>query len=415
MPQANQVTVGNIPVVLSQGNKIPDEFPVLLVNNYNTWAGNIDITDGILDHMEHNFNQAIPHDKLPIDEEHVSGKAPGWIEKVMHKVGSAGNGLYVKVKWTKYGKSMLDDELYRYVSADFWLNYVDSEFGQEHGPTLTAVALTNRPMLESLPALFSKDGKAPDKNIQPTIINFSQKGESMDLEQILSKAPADVTEEEKTFLQEHQAELTDEQRTNFGLESGADDAGDGNDAGDGSDADGAGADADGDGADNGAGSDAPTDQGTQLNKRKTETVAIPRAELEALKFSANQGAAAKLELDQNRMDRMAEGFVFSQSNQDGMFLPKSQSKLSKFLFSLSDAQRKDFSALMAEAPKGGLVKLTQESGDGGQYVTSGNKLTDLAYAKMTSSAKDGTKINFSQALEVVSRENPDLVKAEYGL
>lgn len=78
-------------------------------------------------------------------------------------------------------------------------------------------------MLQSIPALFSQHS---DKKIPFTCL-LAQEGARMNLEELRARAAADLTGEEKQFLQDRVTDLDDTVIQTLGLEAGdAGDAGD---------------------------------------------------------------------------------------------------------------------------------------------------------------------------------------------
>jgi len=384
-------------IQLNQDGSLPTEILVLPVGKYDTYSGKIDITDSMLAEMVKNFDSGVPNG-VPINFDHTYGKAAAWVSGLIHK---AGEGLFAAVDWTKAGIQALEDKEYRYISAEFSTDYEDPTFGGEHGNVLSGAALTNYPMLQNIPALFSQH---QDKT-NPFTILFAQEGASMNLEDIRAKAAADLSAEEKAFLQEHFADLNEDERTKFGLE--AEDAGD---AGDDDAKDGEGEDDSDENAEN-----ADSDAGkAELAQKGGKTVQMSQAEVDSLKKMANAGAQAMTRLEKADAKEVAKSFTFSQGNPDGVFLAKSTDKLADFIFGLSADQKKAFGALMADMPKG-LHQLTQETGHGQNLSTSADdKLTQLAQAKVAEAAKAGQTLEFSQALDQVLADNSELVADEYG-
>lgn len=230
----------------------------------------------------------------------------------------------------------------------------------------------------------------------------------MNLDEIRSKDAADVTDEEKQFLQEHVAELNEDERTKFGVEVPANPEQPQEPA------------SPEQPEENPAQPEQPAEEPAapaEMSQGKGEAITLSRAEFAALQQAANAGAQAKVELDRQRTHKEAEKFVFSATNQDGTFLPKSHDKLTNFMFSLSSKQKAAFSDLMAEMPKG-LNKLFSTAGEDGSTISSSDdpseQLNAMAQAKMTQAIKDGQPVTFAQALKEVAKENMALTNDAYG-
>lgn len=120
--------------------------------------GKVTLTAQDLTTMFQNFKMRTPRapTQLPIDYDHLSddpkkpedGKAAGWVEDL--EVRDAGNTLWARPKWTKRAAQLLSEGAYRWCSPYFLVDYLDKDTGQKIGPTLKAVAITNRPFLEGM-------------------------------------------------------------------------------------------------------------------------------------------------------------------------------------------------------------------------------------------------------------------------
>lgn len=111
--------------------------------------GVLDITKAMLLSMKKNFDAKVRGVDLAIDYRHDSGGvAAGWIKKVFLKNGNT--ELWAEVDWTPKGSQVLADKEFRYISADFALDYEDNETLKKYGPTLFGAALTNRPVVKRM-------------------------------------------------------------------------------------------------------------------------------------------------------------------------------------------------------------------------------------------------------------------------
>lgn len=131
---------------------------------YHSSYGKFTITDETLKTMVNNFNKATPKapTELVVDYEHLSaiditdpkqGKAAGWVKGLTFEEGK----LFATVEWTEEAAEAISKKEFRFISPEFALNYKDPETGKRIGPTLMAVALTNRPFLEGMePVVLSK-------------------------------------------------------------------------------------------------------------------------------------------------------------------------------------------------------------------------------------------------------------------
>lgn len=125
-------------------------------------AGKIEMTREMGDSIIRNFHAGVVRQGVPLDERHLTdddGPALAWFEDV--RWGSDDQGLpgqpvpdgvgsiiYGKPRYNENGIKKLGDDHYKYISPQYHRDYVDKETGLgPYGPTLLAVAATNRPYL----------------------------------------------------------------------------------------------------------------------------------------------------------------------------------------------------------------------------------------------------------------------------
>ena len=118
---------------------------------------------GLVDVSQDTFNQLKEHHDsnvrgidIAIDTEHKEDKgAVGWVKKLEARP----TGLWAFVEWTTKGLGLIQDKVYRYVSAEFSPKYEDPETGGSTPNVLVAVTLTNRPFIKRMaPILLSETG-----------------------------------------------------------------------------------------------------------------------------------------------------------------------------------------------------------------------------------------------------------------
>lgn len=120
--------------------------------------GEIEISPQDLATMYRNFKTKtpLPPTQLPIDYDHLSdepqkpedGRAAGWVEDL--EIRDGGNTLWATPKWTRRGAELIANGEYRWCSPYFLTDYMDKHSGEKIGPTLKAIAITNRPFLEGM-------------------------------------------------------------------------------------------------------------------------------------------------------------------------------------------------------------------------------------------------------------------------
>lgn len=111
--------------------------------------GELKITPEILAELKANHDARVRGVDIAIDYSHEAEKvAAGWIKEVF--LSADGMELWAKVDWTRNGQKVLGDKEFRYLSAEFTLDYQDNESLQKHGPTLLGAGLTNRPVIKGM-------------------------------------------------------------------------------------------------------------------------------------------------------------------------------------------------------------------------------------------------------------------------
>lgn len=292
----------------ANGNTVvPDRIHLMTSGHWHTpWHGAFEMTPNDLAEMIVHFEEGIGSvegsKKLPINFGHdISGKAAGWITAL--SLENNGTELWGDIAWTPYGTQMLADAEFRYISPEwnprdfpFENPEVEGEFVEN---VLTGAGLTNIPLFKKLtPIMASVVTGEGDKSKK------AQGGDmARTLEEVRAKKPEDLDDEDKSFLEEHKAELTDEERTTFGLTVEADGEGDG--AGDG-----AGGDAGdrGEGSGDGAGKQASAGahglSASQIKQLQADAAAGRAASQQLLKTSLTASIEAGIKRGVIKSDQL---------------------------------------------------------------------------------------------------------------
>lgn len=215
----------------SQGNA-PKTIELLRTGTWNTpWHGEFEITPDDIQQFIINADQGVglveADPKIPLNYGHRSSdKAAGWMPKLY--ASEDGNALLADPEWTPTAEQAIKDGEWSYISPEFNpRSYPWEDPEQEYNfvsNVITGAALTNIPLFKKLKPITAS--RLPNKKVKASAAGDSDKskGEHMTLEEIRAKQVADLTNEEKSFLEEHKAELTAEELTAFGLEATDDDA-----------------------------------------------------------------------------------------------------------------------------------------------------------------------------------------------
>lgn len=148
--------------------------------NHETY-GDMDLTSETYEQMLSNFDNYVYKQDLPIRATHTSPEAGavGWIKPGGMRIASDGS-IEVKPEWNELGKGLVEDDRFRYVSAEFckvWKNPVT----QEKTPNVAiGLALVTRPhfktdvlnpLSEREALAFAESGDAGEGNQVDDLLN----------------------------------------------------------------------------------------------------------------------------------------------------------------------------------------------------------------------------------------------------
>ena len=135
--------------------------------------------------------------EILVDVDHASErgdetKAAAWASDfIVAELTGNSSGLYARLRWTKYGRELVENREYRYLSPVWTLD-------EENRPVrLISIALTNRPALK---------GISPIINSEPQQTKYLDNKMDKEILEIVGISPVDpekgVSEEEKTMALE---------------------------------------------------------------------------------------------------------------------------------------------------------------------------------------------------------------------
>jgi len=143
------------------------------------WYGKIRIDSELYDALIRNFDERVRGVDIALDVEHQPEEgAAGWFRRLF--TDDNGETLWGEVEWTPKGLALVGGKVFKYLSMEYDLAYVDEE-GVLRGPTMLGAALTNRPFL---------------KRMREATVKFFDPEEEEDLPEIT------LTEGEETLLRE---------------------------------------------------------------------------------------------------------------------------------------------------------------------------------------------------------------------
>lgn len=345
----------------SEGSVAPEEIQVVPTGTWDHPAyGEMEIDSAAIRQFVQNFKDKVRL-KIPITAGHDTGMgggeygelpAIGWFTELVDR---GVNGLWGAVDWTDKGKELIAQGAFKYFSPEFYETYTDPETQTKYEHVLVGGALTNKPYFKELePVAFAFS--------EPSIMNqYNNQSMSKDTEK---KFDEEVKTEE-TKVEETKEEATVE--------------------------------------------DAKSEEVKEETKVEASETGekISAAELKILRDQADKGSKAFAELEGMKADKKAEKLLFSVTNAEGRFLPKQEVALKSFVRSLSESQRDQFATLITALPA--MNFSSKEIGDGGKTDTGiagiAAEVDTAVKAKMSE-----LKINYSDALRKVFKENPNLQK-----
>ncbi|MGR3219221.1 MAG: phage protease [Candidatus Anammoxibacter sp.] len=176
---------------------------LLRIGSFEDYGDTLEITSDMLRQMKKNFDDDIKRTKIAVDFSHRSGdEAAGWIQSV--GLEDNDSKLFIVVEWTEAAEKKILGKEFRYLSADFNLNFRDNETGKSFGAVLNGGALTNRPRLKGMDAILH-DLDVSDKKRQAIkrILDDEPetKEETMKFDEIMKAAKdANLSEDESNEL-----------------------------------------------------------------------------------------------------------------------------------------------------------------------------------------------------------------------
>lgn len=345
--------------------------------------GEVNITREVLDDVVNNFKENKRGIKIVADENHEDNhKALAIFEDVFQKGKDA---VYSVLKLTKKGADLLTEGAYMYFSPEILWEKTDEESGETVENLLIGGAFTNRPFFKAMEPFMANEAAAQRtkdnspassyifinqphmKTILELLAQFSElttitKAQRDELKAAYDKlAPEDKHAEMTAAIDGALAKFNEETVTPPATEPAkADNADDGEGAADGA-ADGA------DDGEQGEGDDSEKakseeekkaeadDADPKTEKPKTEEsikasedkmISIKMSEYNLLKERGAANSTKIREVRAQLSESKATSLAFSETNPDGVILPKDVPTVASFAASLSEAQEKQFFSII---------------------------------------------------------------------
>jgi phage I-like protein len=320
--------------------------------------GTIRITDDDVDKFVQSFNNRVRKVDIAVDQEHMPEKgAAGWFKEVKKVFEDDKTKLKASVKWTKLGKELISNGIFKYFSPEFDFDYEDMETHEMFENVLLGGALTNRPYFKSLaPVALSETMFATFNNYHST-----KGGNKMNKDELKAKLAEDsefvlaeeASDEEKALYEEVKTELAKEAEDTKG-----DDA---------------------------------------AEVKASEKFIAREDHIKQMNELKSKLGIVEAKLRKEEVTKQVDSLVFSESNADGVLLPKNKKAAVELLMSANPKVAKLFNEFVEGLPKVSAKLFKEEGVEGEKPETS--ELEQKAEEIME---KQG--LTYSEALKVASRE-----------
>ena len=328
--------------------------------------GTISITNNDIDKFLDSFNEKVRKVDIAVDQEHMPEKgAAGWFRSMKKVFEDGKTKLKATVEWTKLGTQLITDGIFKYFSPEFDFAYEDQETHEQYENVLLGGALTNRPYFKSLAPV------ALSENMYAGFIS-SSKIKGGERKMLTKKKLMAILAKDSNFALSEKASKRQVKLFNEAKDELA--------------------------------------KKVVKTKKSKKKVAVKSSErfissTDHLKqmneVKARLGIAEK-KLQFKEVAETVDGFVFSESNSDGVLLPKNKKVATELLMSASPKVAKLFKEFLSELPKVS-AKLFREEGT--DEDKGGKKDVNAMAVKLMQ--KDGS-ITFSEAMNRLQDSNPEL-------
>lgn len=378
------------PIKADASGELPTRIMLIKAGSWpDSVKGNLTITVADLHEMKQNFDKGVGRPGgqsigLPIDFSHNEwDKAAAWINDIVVE----GDTLYADpVEWTTAGREAVTGGEYKCVSPSFYPadrgGYADPENLSEITPNvLVGAGLTNIPFFKSLSPVKASSLSEVDEDDNIIYIKQSasaKETKNMSIDELRVKDAASLTADERTFLEANQSELSDGEKTKFGLVT------------------------------------ADTTQVTStidpadakiladIKTGAVKVVAATDAVVDAAVLASLQDTAK-----QYQHDKAAQ--VVASHVERGAIKSDEAEKWTDRLLKASKEVRADLEEALAAFPANEQIGMELGSDTAGIAAsTAREELNSVANAKVEAAIKEGRTLSYADALKAAARERTDL-------
>lgn len=366
--------IRNIKLQADSSGNAPVTLQLLTVGTWNTpWHGDFEISPADIDQFVTNYqaNTGLPADsdgKIQVNYGHRSyDKAAGWMSNLRAEEVNERISLVADVEWTEEALTAIKAGEWRYISPEFNPRALPWEDPEEEwrlvANVITGAGLTNIPLFKKLKKVAASERPEPTDGS-----NNNNEGESMSLklEDVRILEASALTDEHKTFLEEHKAELSTEELKKFDIKA----------------------------------DETPADPAPTKVEANAQTVSISASELADLKSAAAQGVAAAQTLAQKEASDFASARI-----QAGQVKSDQKDSLVKILLASSADTRTELETFLSGLPENEDIK----AGEQGHSSTVDASASTEMFEKAEKIVADSQgKETLTSALKTVLASDKDL-------
>jgi len=369
--------------------------------------GTIRITEADIDKFMDSFNEKVRKVDIAVDQEHMPEKgAAGWFRSMKKVFEEGKTKLKATIEWTKLGTQLIQDGIFKYFSPEFDFAYEDMETHEQFENVLLGGALTNRPYFKSLaPVALSENMFAAFAEEKETCSVCHMQIKKTEMQSHMSKVHPNkimkggenrmLTKDElKAKLAENaefalEADASDEEKAAF-EEAKAEIAKDAEDK-----------------------EEADRLAQEEADKKKADEEAVKASEkfiskadhVKEMNEMKSKMGVMEAKLRFKEVSELVDGYVFSESNQKGVLLPKDKKAAVELMMAATPKVADMFKEFLKGLPTVSAKLFTEQGGEGVE-ATKAKQLEDAITKKMSENA--GMK--YSEALKIVGSEQPELLK-----
>lgn len=303
--------------------------------------GTFSVTTADLDEFIFNFQTNARGVDLCVDVNHdPEHKAIGWFREVFRE----GEALFANIEWNDEGLYQINSKAFRYFSPELFFSYRDEENGKDMKNVLLGGGITNRPFFKGMQALKMSEASTVTDEASPILYFFNTQNMKKKFSEIFAElnalekvGPAALEEAKVAFSELSEEDQTTEKVNLETLEAKPVEE---------APVDPVTPPAEGEAApaDVTPPTDTPPADAPLQASEQVETAVFKETGLNLAQIKEMQKKFSEMEKAQKfaETEKKVDSFIFSESNKDGVILPKAKGKIAEFASKLPDAMANEF-------------------------------------------------------------------------